>query len=98
MRTTLMALAMLIAGPAGVNASSPYAGMTERPIRALSAEQQADRRSAGPDPGRAFAHASGAGGAAERGTNRRLFPPARLYQRLAAAWWFDDGRPPASLM
>lgn len=42
MRKTLMALALLVAGPALATTPSPYAGMTERPIRALSAEQQAD--------------------------------------------------------
>lgn len=42
MRWTLMAVALLVAGPAWANAPSPYAGMTDRPIRALSAEQQAD--------------------------------------------------------
>ncbi|NGM24376.1 hypothetical protein G3576_30605 [Roseomonas stagni] len=42
MRRTLIALALLVAGPALANTPSPYAGMTDRPIRALSAEQQAD--------------------------------------------------------
>jgi hypothetical protein len=42
MRRTLMALALLVAGPALANTPSPYAGITDRPIRALSAEQQAD--------------------------------------------------------
>ena len=42
MRRTLMALALLVAGSAWANTPSPYAGMTDRPIRALSAEQQAD--------------------------------------------------------
>ena len=42
MRRTLLALALLVAGPAWANTPSPYAGMTDRPIRALSAEQQAD--------------------------------------------------------
>ncbi|PZW39457.1 hypothetical protein C8P66_12836 [Humitalea rosea] len=42
MRSTLTALALLLALPAWANAPSPYAGMTDRPIRALSAEQQAD--------------------------------------------------------
>ncbi|WP_368416400.1 hypothetical protein [Falsiroseomonas sp.] len=42
MRRTLMALALLVAGPVWANTPSPYAGMTDRPIRTLSAEQQAD--------------------------------------------------------
>ncbi|NKC31133.1 hypothetical protein [Falsiroseomonas selenitidurans] len=42
MRRTLMALALLVASPASADTPSPYAGMTDRPIRALSAEQQAD--------------------------------------------------------
>lgn len=42
MRRTLMALVLLVAGSAWANTPSPYAGMTDRPIRALSAEQQAD--------------------------------------------------------
>jgi hypothetical protein len=42
MRRTLMALALLVTGPAWANTPAPYAGMTDRPIRALSAEQQAD--------------------------------------------------------
>ena len=42
MRRTLMALALVVAVPAWANAPSPYAGMTDRPIRALSSEQQAD--------------------------------------------------------
>lgn len=42
MRRTLMALALLVAGPAWANTPLPYAGMTNRPIRVLSAEQQAD--------------------------------------------------------
>ncbi|QYU70348.1 hypothetical protein J4558_09615 [Leptolyngbya sp. 15MV] len=37
-------LALAAALPAAANAPSPYAGMTDRPIRALSAEQQADLR------------------------------------------------------
>ena len=42
MRRTLLVLALLFAGPAWANTPSPYAGMTDRPIRALSTEQQAD--------------------------------------------------------
>ncbi len=42
MRRTLTALALFVAGPVWANTPSPYAGMTDRPIRALSAEQQAD--------------------------------------------------------
>lgn len=42
MRTTLAALALLLVSPAWANTPSPYAGMTDRPIRALSAEQQGD--------------------------------------------------------
>ncbi|MGG5890543.1 hypothetical protein ACLF3G_25840 [Falsiroseomonas sp. HC035] len=42
MRRILMALALLVAGPAWANTPSPHAGMTDRPIRALSEEQQAD--------------------------------------------------------
>lgn len=42
MHPTFTALAILLALPAWANAPAPYAGMTERPIRALSAEQQAD--------------------------------------------------------
>lgn len=42
MRSTLTALALLLAVPAWAQAPSPYADMADRPIRALSAEQQAD--------------------------------------------------------
>jgi hypothetical protein len=42
MRPTATAFAMLLVLPAWANAPSPYAGMTDRPIRALSAEQQGD--------------------------------------------------------
>jgi hypothetical protein len=42
MRRTLMTLALLVAGPVWAHTPSPYTGMTDRPIRALSAEQQAD--------------------------------------------------------
>ena len=181
MRPTATAFALLLVFPAWANAPSPYAGMTDRPIRALSAEQQADllagrgmglalaaelngwpgpahvielasainltpvqlaatqrlmadmqaaagdlgarviegallldhprakiaggplrahrpyRSSAGRDPRRASAHASGTGGAPERGTDRRLFSPAGLCRRSAAAWWPDAGRAPAPL-
>lgn len=42
MRATLTALALLLVVPAWATTPSPYAGMADRPIRALSAEQQAD--------------------------------------------------------
>jgi hypothetical protein len=42
MRPILIALAMLLALPALAQAPSPHVGLTDRPIRALSAEQQAD--------------------------------------------------------
>ncbi len=42
MRSTLTALALLLASPAWANTPSPYADMADRPIRALSAEQQSD--------------------------------------------------------
>lgn len=42
MRSTAMTLVLLFAGAAWASSPSPYAGMVDRPIRALSAEQQAD--------------------------------------------------------
>ncbi len=42
MRRILTTCALFLALPAWGNSPSPYAGMTDRPIRALSAEQQAD--------------------------------------------------------
>ncbi|MGK7865470.1 hypothetical protein [Falsiroseomonas sp. E2-1-a4] len=42
MRSTLMALALLLASPAWASTPSPYAVSTDRPIRALSAEQRSD--------------------------------------------------------
>jgi hypothetical protein len=40
--TTLTALSLLLVSPALANTPSSYAGMTDRPIRALSTEQQGD--------------------------------------------------------
>ncbi len=42
MRRILTSFALLLALPALANAPSPHADLTDRPIRALSAEQQAD--------------------------------------------------------
>ncbi|GGJ42203.1 hypothetical protein [Neoroseomonas lacus] len=42
MRSTLTALALFLASPGWADTPSPYAGMEDRSIRALSAEQQAD--------------------------------------------------------
>jgi len=42
MRLARAAFILLLASPAWANAPSPYAGMTDRPIRALSTEEQAD--------------------------------------------------------
>lgn len=42
MRSTLTALALLLTSSAWADTPSPYAGMEDRSIRALSAEQQAD--------------------------------------------------------